>query len=135
MAPTGCLGLLALGGSGTALAAAAASAVAAAGLAALCETEWFESNRKVICENREYTTEALRALGFTVLNSKTNFLFAKSEKISGKALYEKLKARGVLVRHFNGERIKEFVRITIGTKEQMEIFLAKTQEIIQEEEA
>lgn len=108
---------------------------AVAGLAALCETEWFENNRKVICENREYTTEALRALGFTVLNSKTNFLFAKSEKISGKALYEKLKARGVLVRHFNGERIKEFVRITIGTKEQMEIFLAKTQEIIQEEEA
>ena len=108
---------------------------AAAGFAALCETEWFENNRKVICENREYTTEALRALGFTVLNSKTNFLFAKSEKISGKALYEKLKARGVLVRHFNGERIKEFVRITIGAKEQMEIFLAKTQEIIQEEES
>jgi histidinol-phosphate aminotransferase len=107
---------------------------AVAGLVALCEEEWFENNRKVICENREYTTEALRQMGFTVLDSKTNFLFASSDKISGKALYEKLKARGVLVRHFNVERIKEFVRITIGTREQMEIFLAKTQEILQEEE-
>lgn len=105
---------------------------AAAGLAVLGETEWFENNRKTICENREYTTAALKELGFTVLDSKTNFLFAKSDKVKGKALYEGLKAKGVLIRHFNTARTADYVRITIGTKEQMDVFLAKTKEIIEE---
>ena len=107
---------------------------AAAGLAALNEQEWFERNCKEICQNRDYTAAELKKDGFTVLNSKTNFLFAKSDKIDGRALYERLKARGVLVRHFAADRIKAFVRITIGTKEQMDIFLAKTREILREEE-
>ena len=107
---------------------------AAAGLAALCETEWFENNRKTIIQNREYTTAELKKLGFTVLDSKTNFVFAKSDKISGAALYEGLKARGVLVRRFGLDRIQDFVRVTIGTKEQMDIFLQKTAEIIGEKE-
>ncbi len=107
---------------------------AAAGYAALCEKSWLENNVKTICENRAYTAESLEKMGFTVLASKTNFLFAKSEKISGERLYQKLKERGVLVRHFNGERIREFNRITIGTKEQMRVFLEKVQEILQEEE-
>ena len=108
---------------------------AAAGLAALNEKEWFERNCGEICKNREYTADELRKAGFTVLNSKTNFLFAKSDEIDGRILYERLKARGVLVRHFNADRISGFVRITVGTKEQMEIFLAKTREILQEEKA
>lgn len=105
---------------------------AAAGYAALCETEWFENNRQTIVQNREYTTAGLKKLGFTVLPSKTNFVFAKSDEVSGKALYEGLKSRGVLVRLFNVERIKDYVRVTIGTKEQMDIFLQKTAEIIRE---
>ena len=105
---------------------------AAAGYAALCETEWFENNRQTIVKNREYTTAELKKLGFSVLPSKTNFVFAKSDKVSGKELYEGLKARGVLVRLFGLERIKDYVRVTVGTKEQMDIFLQKTQEIIRE---
>lgn len=104
---------------------------AAAGYAALCEREWFERNCKEIQTVREYTASELKKLGFTVLDSKTNFLFAKSDKVDGRALYEGLKARGVLVRHFGGERIKEFVRVTVGTKEQMNIFLEKVKEVLQ----
>ncbi len=106
---------------------------AAAGLAALCETEWFARNCAAIQETRAYTADALKKLGFTVLDSKTNFLFAKSDKIGGRALYERLKAKGVLVRQFNAPRIADFVRITIGTKEQMDVLLEKTAEILGEE--
>ena len=106
----------------------------AAGYAALCEEEYFKDKCAKICENREYTAQALRALGFTVLDSKTNFLFVRSDKVSGQTLYEKLKERGVLVRHFGAARIKEFNRVTIGTREQMDEFLEKTREIIKENE-
>lgn len=104
---------------------------AAAGYAVLCETEWFKRNCEAIQSVRDFTAAELKKLGFTVLDSKTNFLFVKSDKAGGKALYEGLKARGVLVRHFSGERIKEFVRVTIGTKEQMEVFLKKVKEVLQ----
>ncbi len=106
---------------------------AAAGVAALEEVEWFESNVRKIEENRAYTAAALEEMGFTVLNSKANFLFARSDKISGQTLYEKLKARGVLVRHFSGERIKEFNRITVGSKEQMDAFLKAVASVLEEE--
>ena len=69
-------------------------------------------------------------MGFTVTDSKANFLFAKSEKIGGKELYLSLKERGVLIRHFESERIKDFNRITVGSREEMEIFLKEVREII-----
>lgn len=106
------------------------SMTAAAGYAALCEQAYFDEKCREICSTREYTAEKLQELGFEVLPSKTNFLFAKSNEIGGQALYEKLKARGVLVRHFSAEKIKDFNRITIGTKEQMQVFLQKVREIL-----
>lgn len=109
------------------------SMTAAAGYAALCEQAYFDEKCREICLTREYTTEKLKELGFEILPSKTNFLFAKSGDIEGQALYEKLKARGVLVRHFSAEKIKDFNRITIGTKEQMQIFLQKVREILEDE--
>ncbi len=102
------------------------------GRLALCEQAYFDKNCQEICKTREYTAETLRRMGFTVLVSKTNFLFVKSKHIGGKELYEKLKARGVLIRHFNGERIAEFNRVTIGTKKQMDVFLALVEEIVKE---
>ena len=84
-------------------------------------------------ENRDFTITGLEALGFTMLPSKANFIFAKSDKISGKNLYERLKEKGVLVRHFEKERIKEYNRITIGSKEEMETFLTKVEEILKEQ--
>ncbi len=108
---------------------------AAAGYATLCEKAWFESNVATVCSNREYTAQALKEMGFEVLDSKTNFLFARSSEVDGEALYLELKKRGVLVRHFKNERIKAFNRISIGTKEQMDIFLEKVREVLQENKA
>lgn len=103
-----------------------------AGVYALKDNEYYLNNAKEIIKNREYTTTELTKLGFTVLNSKANFVFAKTNKISGEDLYIKLKEKGVLVRHFNGERIKEFNRITIGSLEEMQLLIEKIKEIFGE---
>ena len=79
---------------------------------------------------RQWTDAKLKELGFEVIDSKTNFLFAKSDKKSGGELYEALKSRGILVRHFSAPRIKDYIRITIGTAEQMETFIEKLKEIL-----
>ncbi|MBQ4108846.1 MAG: histidinol-phosphate transaminase, partial [Clostridia bacterium] len=102
-----------------------------AGAKAIDDDKYYMDNCKKIIENREYTKKELEKLGFFVLDSRANFIFAKSDKISGKDFYLKLKEKGVLVRHFDKERIKEFTRITIGTKEQMDVFLNKTKEILE----
>ena len=100
----------------------------AAGTGILEDEEYTRKNCKTIMENRVYLTKELESLGFSVLPSKANFVFAKHDKISGKALYESLKTKGVLVRHFDGERLKDYNRITIGTKEQMDILIEKIAE-------
>ena len=73
---------------------------------------------------RERLTEALEALGFTVLPSKANFVFARHPRFPGRKVYEELRARGVLVRHFQKERISEFCRITVGSKEENDALLS-----------
>ena len=105
---------------------------AAAGYAALCDNDYYMQNCRTVMENRAYTTEALRALGFEVLPSLTNFVFAKTDKMSGEALYLELKRRGILVRHFGKPEITDYNRITIGTKEQMEALVATVSDILTE---
>ena len=102
-----------------------------AGVAALRDNDYYMQKAKTIMENRAWTKKALEELGFFVLDSKANFLFAKSDRITGEELYKKLKARGVLVRHFTKERIDAFNRITIGTLEQMQILIKNIQEILE----
>ena len=92
----------------------------AAGLAALSDNSYYMDNCKRIIETREYTKASLAALGFEVLPSSTNFLFARHPDISGEALYLALREGGVLVRHFTAPKISEFNRITIGAREDME---------------
>ena len=101
-----------------------------AGVAALEENSYYMENAQTIIRNRQWTTQQLRALGFTVLDSKANFLFAKSDRIPGGELYRGLKQRGVLVRHFAKAPIDPFVRITVGTMAQMEILITKIQEML-----
>jgi len=101
------------------------------GVAALGEDSYYSDNCKKIIENREFCENELKKLGFTVLPSKANFLFAKSDKISGEELYLKLKEKGVLIRHFTDERIKNFNRITIGSIEEMKVFIEKIKEILE----
>jgi len=69
---------------------------------------------------RAWSVDALQKLGFEVLPSKANFIFARHPAVSGAELYSELRRRGILVRHFTKERIKDYIRITIGTQEQME---------------
>ena len=85
-----------------------------------------------IIATREHTAEQLKALGFTVLPSRTNFLFVKCDKIGGRELYEKLKDRGILVRHFGNPRIADYIRVTIGTDGQMEQCLTAIRSILEE---
>ncbi|MBQ8546000.1 MAG: histidinol-phosphate transaminase [Clostridia bacterium] len=103
----------------------------AAGACAIDDDGYYMDNCKKIIATRDYTKTELEKIGFSVLPSSANFLFAKSDKIGGEELYLKLKENGVLVRHFKTEKIKDYNRITIGTKEQMDIFLSKTKEILE----
>ncbi|HJJ38565.1 MAG TPA: histidinol-phosphate transaminase [Methanocorpusculum sp.] len=105
---------------------------AAAALGALEDEMITRANCAKIIATRKRTAEALAALGFTGPVSSTNFLFVKNDKISGKELYLKLKARGVLVRHFDKESITDYNRITVGTDEQMDILLKTVKEILEE---
>ena len=104
----------------------------AAGEAAVDSNDYYMENCKKIAATRERTTKELREMGFTVLDSVANFIFAKSDAISGADLYAGLKKKGVLVRYFGKEKIKDFVRITIGTDEQMDVLLEKTKELLTE---
>lgn len=105
----------------------------AAGVAAVKDNGYYMNNCTLVIKAREYTTLALRKMDFRVLDSKANFIFAESTEISGKELYEKLKAKGILVRYFGSDRINNFVRITVGTMEQMEALVNAVSEILRGE--
>jgi histidinol-phosphate aminotransferase len=104
----------------------------AAGVAALTENDYYMNNCKRIIETREYTKQKLNSLGFVCTNSQANFLFACHEKISGEELYLSLKASGILVRHFNKEKIFDYNRITVGTREEMDALLFAIEKILKE---
>ena len=101
-----------------------------AGAAAIAQQDYYTENCKKIMDTRAYTKEQLEKLGFTVLDSKSNFLFAKKPGVDGGAIYRGLKDRGVLVRHFDKDPIRDYNRITIGTREQMDILLSKLEELL-----
>lgn len=104
----------------------------AAGIGALEDETYFRENCRSIMENRRFTADALRAMGFTMPESMTNFVFAKHPAISGDTLYRKLKERGILVRHFSSPRLEDYNRITIGSRDQMEALLAAITQIMEE---
>ena len=108
---------------------------AAVGCAVLDENDYYMQNCREIMETRAYTTDALRDLGFAVLDSKTNFVFAKSDRIGGGELYRALKERGILVRHFDKDIITDYNRITIGTRAQMDALITAIREILNEKGA
>lgn len=104
-----------------------------AGEASIDDEKYFRDNINKIIENREYTSKELKNMDFEVLPSKTNFVFARSKNIDGERLYKLLKKNGILVRHFNKKRIEDFIRVTIGTKEQMRAFVSKVKFILETE--
>jgi len=94
-----------------------------AGIAALEEDEYYFRNNIEVAKTREYTAQRLKELGFEMTESKANFIFAKHPEIAGEELYLKLKSKGILIRYWDKPRIADYVRISIGTKEQMEKLL------------
>jgi len=100
------------------------------GAAALDDEAYFIEKRKEIIAVREHTEERLRELGFTMTSSCANFIFARHHGISGAELYSGLKEKGILVRHWNKSRISDYVRITVGTGEQMDILIAAITELL-----
>lgn len=103
-----------------------------AGAAAVEDEEYFRSCCRAVRDARAWTVEALEARGFTVLPSSANFIFAKSDRLPGGELYRKLKAAGILVRWFDKDRIRDFCRITIGSKEQMEALVKTIDQLLSE---
>lgn len=91
---------------------------------------YYQEKCAEIQKTRAWTVEQLEGLGFSVLPSKANFIFVKTDKMDGGELYRKLKERGILVRHFTNPRICQFNRVTIGTKEQMETLIDTIKEVL-----
>ena len=104
----------------------------AAGVAALDDAAYYRENCEKIVAAREWTTAKLAALGFDVIPSTANFLFARHPAIGGRELYLTLKERGILIRHFDKPRIRDYNRITVGTKEQMRTLVASIETILKE---
>ena len=101
-------------------------------VAALSDKKYYAGVIDKINSQREETADALRELGFEVLPSSGNFIFAKHKVLSGSEIYFQLKENGVLVRHFKGDRISDFVRITIGTHEEMRTLVSEIKKIIKQ---
>jgi histidinol-phosphate aminotransferase len=104
-----------------------------AGKAALEDVAYFDKTRQSIIHTRTETAARLRELGFEVTDSRSNFLFARTPRMEGGALYRALKAEGILVRHFDAPRIADYLRITVGTPAQMGVFLDTVQKILQQQ--
>lgn len=100
------------------------------GAASIEDDEYFKSTCKKVIKTRERVTLELEKLGFDVLDSQTNFIFATHNEHNMKSLFEYLKTQKVFIRYFSLPRIENYVRITIGTNEEMDIFLEKTKEFI-----
>ena len=83
-----------------------------------------------IIKNRKKLSEKLKKLGFKVLNSSANFIFISHDKVFAGDLYKQLKENGVLVRYFAKDRIDNYLRVTIGTDEDMEIFIEKLNKLL-----
>lgn len=105
----------------------------AAGIASLEHDEINRDHCRTVIENREYTVAELAKRGFVMTNSTANFIFVRHPEVSGEVIFRKLRERGVIVRHFTKPKIAEYNRITIGSRDQMDILLRELDEILAEE--
>ena len=103
----------------------------AAATAAVKDRDYFAETTAKVIKTREWTKNKLAGLGFEFGDSKSNFIFARHPKMSGQALFEKLKAEQVFVRHFSKpERIADYLRISIGTDQQMQKLISILERIL-----
>ena len=105
--------------------------LAAAGAAAAFDDRaYFQETCNKVINTREHTTQALTKLGFEVLPSSANFVFAKHPQRDAAELFQALRERNIIVRYFSSQRIDEYLRISIGTDQEMKTFVQAMQEII-----
>lgn len=104
----------------------------AAAIGVMDDEAYTEANCQTIIENRAYTVNALKEMGFELTDSIANFIFMKHPSVDGEYIYKTMKERGVLIRHFTKERIAQYNRVTIGSRKQMEKFIKVLGEILEE---
>ena len=102
----------------------------ACGVASLENDGVNKANCRTVMDNREYTVSELKKMGFEMTDSTANFIFVRHPGVSGGEIFTKLRERGVIVRHFDKPRISEYNRITIGSREQMDILLDELRKIL-----
>jgi histidinol-phosphate aminotransferase len=105
----------------------------AGAVAAFADQSYFEETTRKIIATRERTSERLKKWGFSLIDSSANFLFISHPERAASWLFEELKQRGILVRYFNQPRIDRFLRVSIGTDEEMEDFLRALEELLGQE--
>lgn len=104
------------------------------GRAALADRAYFEDTKARIIATRERVKGELSELGFTFGDSQSNFLFITHEKVAARELFEALKIKRIYVRYFNKPRIDNYLRVTIGTEEEMDALIAFLRKYLQEKE-
>ncbi len=102
----------------------------ALGVEAIRDKAYFEETRKKIIDTREWTKKELTKLGFTFGDSMSNFIFATHEKVPAKNIFEALRKENIYVRYFSQKRIDNYLRISIGTQEEMEALIAFLREYL-----
>ena len=102
----------------------------AGAVAAMEDRAWFDRSRRAVMRSRDVLTEEMRSLGFEVLPSTANFIFARHPHRDASALTQALRERSIIVRHFRQPRIEQFLRISIGTDEQCDELVSALREII-----
>ncbi|MEE8885157.1 MAG: histidinol-phosphate transaminase [Eubacteriales bacterium] len=102
----------------------------AAGTAAIKDKKYFDETRKKIIDTREWAKGELTKLGFTYPDSKANFIFATHRSVPAKEIFDRLREKHIYVRYFNKPGIDNYLRITIGTKEQMQKLFSALREIL-----
>lgn len=90
---------------------------------AIADDAYFQETRARIMKTRDRVSRELEKLEFTVIPSQANFVFASHNRCAGRALFQQLRERGILVRYFDRPKIDNYLRVTIGTDEEMDRFL------------
>ena len=102
-----------------------------AGVASIEDDSYFKEKLDAVITTREWTKAQLKNLGFTFPDSKSNFIFAKHESVEASVIFEELKKRGIYVRYFSKpQRISNYLRISIGTVEEMQVFIDELEKIL-----
>ena len=104
-----------------------------AGAEAVKDRAYFEETLKKIVETREWSKEEFRKLGFVFPDSQANFIFVSHPNYDAKELFEALKEKGIYVRFWGSERIEQYLRVTIGTREEMEALFAFLREYMKQD--